>query len=67
MVRRTTVAVWLGVTVVAALLASLAAGGAGASPQSSLALPRLRRCTSGSAWGPYSSFNPIRAGYSTAW
>ena len=34
MVRRTTVAVWLGVTVVASLLASLAAGGAGASPQS---------------------------------
>ncbi len=66
MLRRNKIAVWLGVTVVAALLASLAAGGAGASPQSSLALPRTQTLyVSGSAWGPYSSFNPLRAGYST--
>jgi peptide/nickel transport system substrate-binding protein len=66
MARRNTIAVWLGVTVVAALLASLAAGGAGASPQSSLALPRTQTLyVSGTAWGPYTNFNPLRGGYST--
>ena len=66
MSRRNTIAVWLGVTAVATLLASLAAGGAGASPQSSLALPRTQTLyVSGTAWGPYSNFNPLRGGYST--
>ena len=66
MVSRNKKTVGLGVTVLAALLASLTAGGAGANPQSSFALPRAQTLyVSGSAWGPYTSFNPIRAGYST--
>ena len=53
------------VAVVAALavVASLTAGGAGAGPQSPFALPRSETLyTSGTAWGPYSSFNPLRNG-----
>ena len=66
MSRRNTIAVWLGVAAVATLLASLAAGGAGASPQSSLALPRTQTLyVSGTAWGPYTNFNPLRGGYAT--
>ena len=42
MSRRNTIAVWLGVAAAATLLASLAVGGAGASPTSSLALPRTQ-------------------------
>jgi len=56
------------VAVVAALavVASLTAGGAGAGPQSPFALPRSETLyTSGTAWGPYSSFNPLRNGYAT--
>ena len=56
----------LGITLLAVLLASLTAGAAGAGPVSSLALPREQTLyVSGSAWGPYTSFNPIRANYAT--
>jgi peptide/nickel transport system substrate-binding protein len=44
-----------------AAVASLTAGGAGAGPQSSLALERGDTLyTSGKQWGPYTSFNALR-------
>ncbi len=59
--KRLTVGLGAMVVVVTALVASLAAGGASAQPQSSLALPRAQTLyTSGSAWGPFASFNPLR-------
>jgi peptide/nickel transport system substrate-binding protein len=54
-------AVGLGVIAVVAVLASLTTAGASAQQQSSLALPRAQTLyTSGSAWGPFASFNPLR-------
>ena len=41
--------------------AALMAGGAGAGSQSPFALPRQTTLyTSGTAWGPFASFNPLR-------
>jgi peptide/nickel transport system substrate-binding protein len=59
--KRLTVGLGVSVVLVTALIASLAATGASAGQQSSLALPRAQTLyTSGSAWGPFASFNPLR-------
>jgi len=51
-----------GIIAVVAVLACLATAGAGAGPQSSLALPRNATLfTSGTAWGPFTQFNPLRS------
>src|SRR5439155_26573882 len=59
--------VGLGVVVlVAAMAVASLASGAGARNVSTSALPRTSTLyTSGTAWGPYTSFNPLRPGYST--
>jgi peptide/nickel transport system substrate-binding protein len=58
-------ALGLGILAVAIVFVSVA-GGAGAQQQSAFALPRNATLyTSGSAWGPFTSFNPLRNGYST--
>jgi peptide/nickel transport system substrate-binding protein len=55
----------LAVVTAVAAVAFGTAGGAGAEPQNPLALPRQDTLyTSGTAWGPYTSFNPIRPNYS---
>ena len=55
------------VALVAAIgTAALMAGGAGAGSQSPFALPRQATLyTSGTAWGPFASFNPLRTERST--
>src|SRR6476619_2076697 len=51
-----------GIIAVVAVLAGLATAGAGAQQQSSLALPRNATLfTSGTAWGPFTQFNPLRS------
>ena len=61
--RRAVGAVALVATIGAA---ALMAGGAGAGSQSPLALPRQETLfTSGTAWGPFASFNPLRTERST--
>src|SRR6476620_2984757 len=51
-----------GIIAVVAVLAGLATAGAGAQQQSSLALPRNATLyTSGTAWGPFAQFNPLRS------
>jgi peptide/nickel transport system substrate-binding protein len=67
MASRMKLAGGIGVIVLAALVASLTAGGAGARPDATAGgLPRSQTLyVSGSAWGPYTSFNPIRANYAT--
>jgi peptide/nickel transport system substrate-binding protein len=51
-----------GIIAVVAVLAGLATAGAGAQQQSSLALPRgATLYTSGTAWGPFAQFNPLRS------
>jgi peptide/nickel transport system substrate-binding protein len=46
----------------AVVLASLLASGAGAQQQSAFALPRASTLyTSGTAWGPFAQFNPLRS------
>src|SRR6188472_4437856 len=51
-----------GIIAVVAVLAGLATSGAGAQQQSSLALPRNATLfTSGTAWGPFTQFNPLRS------
>jgi peptide/nickel transport system substrate-binding protein len=66
MTRRRTWAVGLGAVAVVAVLASLTAAGAGAQQQSPFALPRTATLyTSGTAWGPFTSFNPLRSDKST--
>ncbi len=58
-------ALGLGILAVAIVFVSVT-GGAGAQQQSAFALPRNATLyTSGSAWGPFTSFNPLRNGYST--
>ena len=62
MTRRKSWAAGLGVLVAIAVLASLTATGAGAQQQSAYALPRAATLfTSGTAWGPFSQFNPLRS------
>ena len=59
-------ALGVGIIAVAIVFVSLATVGAGAQQQSAFALPRNATLyTSGSAWGPFTSFNPLRNGYST--
>jgi peptide/nickel transport system substrate-binding protein len=54
------------VLVAVAAVASMTAGGAGASEQSPFALPRAETLyTSGKQWGPYTNFNPLRPDYNT--
>ena len=51
------------IAVVAALAASSLTAGAGASNQATSALPRTETLyTSGTAWGPFTQFNPLRTG-----
>ncbi len=66
MLSRRKWAIGLGVIAVVTVLASLTTAGAGAQQQSAFALPRNATLyVSGSAWGPYTSFNPLRQGYAT--
>jgi peptide/nickel transport system substrate-binding protein len=60
-------AVGLGVlTLAAALAVGVLTSGAGAQSNATSALPRATTLyTSGSAWGPFSSFNPLRPNYAT--
>lgn len=63
--RRVAVALGVVVIVVTAFLASLTTG-ASAQQQSPFALPRTATLyTSGTAWGPFTSFNPLRSDKST--
>jgi peptide/nickel transport system substrate-binding protein len=56
----------LAVVTAVAAVAFGTAGGAGAEPTSPFQLPRNQTLyVSGAAWGPYTSFNPIRPNYST--
>jgi len=66
-IRKKRTAVSLGVVTLVAVLAVAAfTAGAGAKPTSATALPRNATLyTSGTAWGPFSSFNPLRPGYAT--
>ena len=66
-VERKKATVALGVvTLVAALALSTLTVTAGASPSSTTALPRAATLyTSGTAWGPFTNFNPLRSGYAT--
>jgi len=51
-----------GIIAVVAVLAGLATAGAGAEQQSTSALPRNATLyTSGTAWGPFAQFNPLRS------
>jgi peptide/nickel transport system substrate-binding protein len=60
--RRNWVVTGFGIIAVVAVLAGLATAGAGAGQQSSLALPRdATLYTSGTAWGPFTQFNPLRS------
>jgi len=60
--RRNWVVTGFGIIAVVAVLAGLATAGAGAGQQSSLALPRASTLfTSGTAWGPFTQFNPLRS------
>jgi peptide/nickel transport system substrate-binding protein len=60
--RRNWVVTGFGIIAVVAVLAGLATAGAGAGQQSSLALPRESTLyTSGTAWGPFTQFNPLRS------
>ena len=66
MLSRKKWAIGLGVIAVVTVLASLTTAGAGAQQQSAFALPRNATLyTSGTAWGPFTSFNPLRSGYAT--
>ena len=66
MLRRKKWTLGLGIVAVAIVFVSLTTVGAGAQQQSAFALPRNATLyTSGSAWGPFSSFNPLRSGYAT--
>src|SRR3954451_8204632 len=66
MVRRRKWALGFGIIAVVAVLVSLTTAGANAQQNSALALPRAQTLyVSGSAWGPYTSFNPLRSGYAT--
>ena len=59
-------AIGVAALVVAISAVALMAGGAGAGSQSPLALPRQSTLyTSGTAWGPFASFNPLRTERST--
>ena len=63
--KRTAVALGVITLIAAASVASFAAG-AGAQSTATTALPRGSTLyTSGTAWGPFSSFNPLRPGYAT--
>ena len=66
MLSRKKWALGIGIVAVAIVFVSLTTAGASAQQQSAFALPRNATVyTSGSAWGPFSSFNPLRSGYST--
>jgi len=61
MLRRRKWVTGFGVIAVVAILASLTTAGAGAQQQSAFALPRNATLyTSGTAWGPFAQFNPLR-------
>jgi peptide/nickel transport system substrate-binding protein len=66
-VERKKATVALGVVaLVAALALSTLTVSAGASNTSATALPRSATLyTSGTAWGPFTNFNPLRTGYAT--
>src|SRR5260221_1021994 len=65
-IRRTRAAVALGVIVALASVAFLTTGGAGAQNAGANALPRATTLyTSGTQWGPFQSFNPLRNQRST--
>src|SRR4051812_14382100 len=56
----------LAVLAVAVAVSIMTTGSANAKQQSAFALPRAQTLyTSGTAWGPFDSFNPLRSGYST--
>ncbi len=65
--RKSRTALGLGVvTLVAAVAVASFTAGAGAQSQESSALPRgATLYTSGTAWGPFDSFNPLRPDYAT--
>src|ERR687895_83974 len=64
--RKSGAASVIAVLVAVTAVASLTAGGAGASGQSPFALPRAETLyTSGKQWGPYTNFNPLRPDYNT--
>ena len=66
MLSRKKWALGIGIVAVAIVFVSLTTTGASAQQQSAFALPRNATVyTSGSAWGPFTSFNPLRSGYST--
>jgi peptide/nickel transport system substrate-binding protein len=63
MLSRRKWAITLGVIGVVTVLASLTAAGAGAQQKSAFALPRNATLyTSGSQWGPFNNFNPLKNG-----
>ena len=66
-IERKKASVALGVVaLVAALVLSALTVSAGASNSSATALPRAATLyTSGTAWGPFTNFNPLRSGYAT--
>lgn len=66
-IRRKRTALSLGVlSLVAAVAVATFTAGAGAKPTESTALPRNATLyTSGTAWGPFTNFNPLRPGYAT--
>ncbi|MFN8223600.1 MAG: ABC transporter substrate-binding protein [Gaiellales bacterium] len=56
----------IAVLAVAVAVSFMTTGAANATQQSAFALPRAQTLyTSGTAWGPFDSFNPLRSGYST--
>ena len=62
MLSRKKWAITLGVIGVVTVLASLTTAGAGAQQKSAFALPRNATLyTSGTAWGPFAQFNPLRS------
>ncbi len=64
-IRKTRMTLALGLVVALATVAFFATGSS-AQNKGTTALPRAATLyTSGTAWGPYSSFNPLRQGYAT--
>ena len=64
--RKTRTAIALSAVAALAVVVAVFTSGAGAKPTSTDALPRNETLyTSGTAWGPFTNFNPLRPGYAT--
>ena len=64
--RKTRTAIALSAVAALAVVVAVFTGGAGAKPTSTDALPRNATLyTSGTAWGPFTNFNPLRPDYAT--